>query len=108
MYLSLESGLGVAPIHGAIWHAELFLPKRDMTRGVLGVWRRGMELNHQIRLCRPFPFLFGFRAIRNVNVKCLLIYFIKTRWESHNSGRFPTAADEGAYVGVCDLYLHQK
>ncbi len=22
-----------------------------------------MELNHQIRLCRPFPFLFGFRAI---------------------------------------------
>ena len=21
-----------------------------------------MELNHQIRLCRPFPFLFGFRA----------------------------------------------
>jgi hypothetical protein len=26
-------------------------------------WRRGMELNHQIRLCRPFPFPFGFRAI---------------------------------------------
>jgi hypothetical protein len=26
-------------------------------------WRRGMELNHQIRLCRPFPFRFGFRAI---------------------------------------------
>ena len=24
-----------------------------------------MELNHQIRLCRPFPFLFGFRAILN-------------------------------------------
>jgi hypothetical protein len=22
-----------------------------------------MELNHQIRLCRPSPFLFGFRAI---------------------------------------------
>jgi hypothetical protein len=22
-----------------------------------------MELNHQIRLCRPFPFLFGFRAL---------------------------------------------
>ncbi len=22
-----------------------------------------MELNHQIRLCRPFPFRFGFRAI---------------------------------------------
>jgi hypothetical protein len=22
-----------------------------------------MELNHQTRLCRPFPFLFGFRAI---------------------------------------------
>jgi hypothetical protein len=22
-----------------------------------------MELNHQIRLCRPFPFLFGFRAM---------------------------------------------
>ncbi len=22
-----------------------------------------MELNHQIRFCRPFPFLFGFRAI---------------------------------------------
>jgi hypothetical protein len=22
-----------------------------------------MELNHQIRLCKPFPFLFGFRAI---------------------------------------------
>jgi hypothetical protein len=22
-----------------------------------------MELNHQIRLCRPFPFPFGFRAI---------------------------------------------
>jgi hypothetical protein len=22
-----------------------------------------MGLNHQIRLCRPFPFLFGFRAI---------------------------------------------
>jgi hypothetical protein len=31
-----------------------------------------MELNHQIRLCRPFPFLFGFRAIRNVRVKCKL------------------------------------
>ena len=29
-----------------------------------------MELNHQIRLCRPFPFLFGFRANRNVIVKC--------------------------------------
>jgi hypothetical protein len=32
-----------------------------------------MELNHQIRLCRPFPFLFGFRAIfftqREVTVK---------------------------------------
>ena len=28
-----------------------------------GRWRRGMELNHQIRLCRPFPFLFGFRAL---------------------------------------------
>jgi hypothetical protein len=26
-----------------------------------------MELNHQIRLCRPFPFLFGFRAIFYVN-----------------------------------------
>jgi hypothetical protein len=24
-----------------------------------------MELNHQIRFCRPFPFLFGFRAILN-------------------------------------------
>ncbi len=22
-----------------------------------------MELNHQIRFCRPFPFLFGFRAL---------------------------------------------
>jgi hypothetical protein len=22
-----------------------------------------MELNHQIRLCRPFPFRFGFRAL---------------------------------------------
>ena len=22
-----------------------------------------MELNHQIRFCRPFPFRFGFRAI---------------------------------------------
>jgi hypothetical protein len=22
-----------------------------------------MELNHQIRLCRPFPFRFGFRAV---------------------------------------------
>jgi hypothetical protein len=22
-----------------------------------------MELNHQIRLCRPSPFLFGFRAL---------------------------------------------
>ena len=31
--------------------------------GQLLEWRRGMELNHQIRLCRPFPFLFGFRAI---------------------------------------------
>jgi hypothetical protein len=32
-----------------------------------------MELNHQIRLCRPFPILFGFRAIfftqRGVTVK---------------------------------------
>jgi hypothetical protein len=28
-------------------------------------WRRGMELNHQIRFCRPFPFLFGFRALMN-------------------------------------------
>lgn len=34
------------------------------TRGITkGRWRRGMELNHQIRLCRPFPFLFGFRAL---------------------------------------------
>jgi hypothetical protein len=24
-----------------------------------------MELNHQIRFCRPFPFLFGFRAVSN-------------------------------------------
>ncbi len=22
-----------------------------------------MELNHQIRFCRPFPFRFGFRAL---------------------------------------------
>ncbi len=38
-----------------------------------------MELNHQIRLCRPFPFLFGFRAIRNVSVKCKSFkdYFIQ-------------------------------
>jgi hypothetical protein len=28
-----------------------------------------MELNHQIRLCRPFPFRFGVRALINVNVK---------------------------------------
>ncbi len=34
-----------------------------------------MELNHQIRLCRPFPFLFGFRANRNVIVKCKLRFF---------------------------------
>jgi hypothetical protein len=34
-----------------------------------------MELNHQIRLCRPFPFLFGFRASRNVIVKCKLRFF---------------------------------
>jgi hypothetical protein len=28
-----------------------------------------MELNHQIRLCRPFPFRFGFRAIsHNVGI----------------------------------------
>jgi hypothetical protein len=28
-----------------------------------------MELNHQIRLCRPFPFRFGFRAIfHNVDI----------------------------------------
>ncbi len=27
-----------------------------------------MELNHQIRLCRPFPFLFGFRAILRTEV----------------------------------------
>ena len=31
-----------------------------------------MELNHQIWLCRPFPFLFGFRASRNAIVKCKL------------------------------------
>jgi hypothetical protein len=40
-----------------------------------------MELNHQIRLCRPFPFLFGFRANRNVIVKrklrCFTFYFLK-------------------------------
>jgi hypothetical protein len=29
-----------------------------------GRWRRGMELNHQIRFCRPFPFRFGFRALK--------------------------------------------
>jgi hypothetical protein len=34
-----------------------------------------MELNHQIRLCRPFPFLFGFRANRNVIVTCKLRFF---------------------------------
>jgi hypothetical protein len=34
-----------------------------------------MELNHQIRFCRPFPFLFGFRANRNVIVKCKLRVF---------------------------------
>jgi hypothetical protein len=28
-----------------------------------------MELNHQIRLCRPFPFRFGFRALsHNVGI----------------------------------------
>jgi hypothetical protein len=28
-----------------------------------------MELNHQVRRCRPFPFLFGFRAIsHNVGI----------------------------------------
>ena len=26
-------------------------------------WRRGMELSHHIRLCRPSPFRFGFRAM---------------------------------------------
>ena len=26
-----------------------------------------MELNHQIRLCRPFPFLFGFRAMSKMD-----------------------------------------
>jgi hypothetical protein len=28
-----------------------------------------MELNHQIKLCRPFPFRFGFRALsHNVGI----------------------------------------
>ena len=31
-----------------------------------------MELNHQIRLCRPFPFRFGFRAVfHNVDIVSL-------------------------------------
>jgi hypothetical protein len=29
-----------------------------------------MELNHQIRFCRPFPFRFGFRALCDV-LTCL-------------------------------------
>lgn len=29
-----------------------------------------MELNHQIRFCRPFPFRFGFRAVLNSLARC--------------------------------------
>jgi hypothetical protein len=65
-----------------------------------------MELNHQIRLCRPFPFLFGFRANRNVNLKrkrrFFTFYFIKLphQWR--------TAAEEGGYVSASALYCNHK
>jgi hypothetical protein len=33
-----------------------------------------MELNHQIRLCRPFPFRFGFRAVsHNIGIMTVKI-----------------------------------
>jgi hypothetical protein len=32
-----------------------------------------MELNHQIRLCRPFPFRFGFRAISHNMGDCEVV-----------------------------------
>jgi hypothetical protein len=31
--------------------------------------RRGMEMNHHVWVCRPFPFRFGFRSISH-NIEC--------------------------------------
>ncbi len=61
-------------------------------------WRRGMELNHQIRFCRPFPFRFGFRALlkllpseeegnRNIGKK-RHIFYPKVTPGNHKEGTF--------------------
>jgi hypothetical protein len=40
-----------------------------------------MELNHQIRLCRPFPFRFGFRALsHNVGIVTPMKQSLKQNW----------------------------
>jgi hypothetical protein len=78
-----------------------------------------MELNHQIRLCRPFPFRFGFRAIshnvgivttakqalQKIRAAILLVrlHEIPPPKESMKSSR-RTAACDGAYVTIHDLH----
>jgi hypothetical protein len=61
-----------------------------------------MELNHQTRLCRPFPFLFGFRANRNVMVKCKL-QSLRSTSSIHPQSRI--YAEKGAYVSACSFVL---
>jgi hypothetical protein len=40
-----------------------------------------MELNHQIRLCRPFPFRFGFRALsHNVGIVTAMKQSLQRTW----------------------------
>jgi hypothetical protein len=62
-----------------------------------------MELNHQIRLCRPFPFLFGFRANRNVIVKCKLRFLYVLL--SQIPPQWRTDAEEEAYVPACSFVM---
>jgi hypothetical protein len=64
-----------------------------------------MELNHQIRLCRPFPFLFGFRANRNDMVmQATILHFLLLKFLP---GGEPTLRKEHTW-STCILYCNRK
>jgi hypothetical protein len=60
-----------------------------------------MELNHQIRLCRPFPFRFGFRAISdNIGIVTAII---KAYRLGHRSEQSACESNCGAVILLVTL-----